>query len=59
MTIVAISREMGSEGYAIGEAGAKALGFEYVDRQIILEAAQKYGVPEATLTAAAERRPSL
>ena len=59
MTIVAISREMGSEGYTIGEAVAKALGFEYVDRQIILEAAQKYGVPEATLTAAAERRPSL
>ena len=59
MTIVAISREMGSEGYAIGAAVAKALGFAYVDRQIILEAAQAYGVPEATLTAVTERRPAL
>ena len=59
MTIVAISREMGSEGYAIGAAVAKALGFEYIDRQIILQAAQAHGVPEATLAEAADRRPSL
>jgi cytidylate kinase len=59
MTIVAISREMGSEGYAIGAAVAKALGFEYVDRQIILQAAQAHGIPEATLTDAADRHPSL
>ncbi len=59
MTIVAISREMGSEGYAIGAAVAKALGFEYIDRQIILQAAHAHGVPEATLAAVADRRPSL
>ena len=59
MTIVAISREMGSEGYAIAAAVAKALGFEYVDRQIILKAAQAHGVPEATLADAAERPPSV
>ncbi len=59
MTIVAISREMGSEGYAIGAAAAKALGFEYVDRQIILEAAHAHGMPEAMMADVADRRPSL
>jgi cytidylate kinase len=59
MTIVAISREMGSGGYEIGAAVAKALGFEYVNRQILLEAAHAHGVPEATLVDVVERRPSL
>ena len=59
MTIVAISREMGSGGYEIGAAVAKALNFEYVNRQILLEAAHAYGVPEAKLVDVVERRPSL
>ncbi len=59
MTIVAISREMGSGGYEIGAAVAKALNFEYVDRQILLRAAQAHGVPEAKLVEAVERRLSL
>ncbi len=59
MTIVAISREMGSGGYEIGAAVAKALHFEYVDRQILLEAAHAHGVPEATLVDVVARRPSL
>lgn len=59
MTIVAISREMGSGGYEIGAAVAKALNFEYVNRQILLEAAHAYGVPEAMLVDVVERRPSL
>ncbi len=59
MTIVAISREMGSGGYEIGAAVAKALGFEYVNRQILLEAAHAYGVSEATLEDVVTRRPRL
>jgi len=59
MTIVAISREMGSGGYEIGAAVAKALNFEYVNRQILLEAAHAHGVPEAKLVEAVERRLSL
>ncbi len=59
MTIVAISREMGSGGYEIGAAVAKALNFEYVDRQILLQAAHAHGVPEATLVDVVERRLSL
>jgi cytidylate kinase len=59
MTIVAISREMGSGGYEIGAAVAKALGFAYVNRQILLEAAQAHGVPVAALVDVVERRPRL
>jgi cytidylate kinase len=59
MTIVAISREMGSGGYEIGAAVAKALGFEYVNRQILLTAAHAHGVPEATLEDVVARRPSV
>lgn len=59
MTIVAISREMGSGGYEIGAAVAQALSFEYVNRQILLEAVHAHGVPEATLVDVVERRPSL
>jgi cytidylate kinase len=59
MTIVAISREMGSGGYEIGAAVAKALQFEYVNRQILLEAAHAHGVPEAELIAAVDHRLSL
>ncbi len=59
MTIVAISREMGSGGYEIGEAVATALHFEYVNRQILLEAAHAYGVPVAALVDVVERRPRL
>jgi cytidylate kinase len=59
MTIVAISREMGSGGYEIGAAVAKALDFEYVNRQILLEAVHAHGVPEATLDDVVARRPSL
>jgi cytidylate kinase len=59
MTIVAISREMGSGGYEIGAALAKALNFEYVDRQILLQAVHAHGVPEARLVDVVERRLSL
>ncbi len=59
MTIVAISREMGSGGYEIGAAVAKALHFEYVDRQILLQAVHAHGVPEARLVDVVERRLSL
>jgi cytidylate kinase len=59
MTIVAISRELGSGGNAIAAAVAKALNFEYVEREILLQAAQMHGVPEAKLADVDERRLSL
>ncbi len=59
MTIVAISRELGSGGNAIAAAVAKALNFGYVEREIILRAAQAHGVPEEKMADVEERRLSL
>lgn len=59
MTIVAISRELGSGGNAIAAAVAKALNFEYVEREILLQAAQAHGVPEEKIADVDERRLSL
>jgi cytidylate kinase len=59
MTIVAISRELGSGGNAIAAAVAKALKFEFVGRRILLQAAQAHGVSEEKITDIDERRLSL
>ncbi len=59
MTIVAISRELGSGGNTIAAAVAKALNFEYVEREILLRAAQAHGVPEEKIADVDERRLSL
>jgi len=59
MTIVAISREIGSNGDAVAAAVAKALNFQYVEREIILQAAHAHGVPEEKIADVDERRLSL
>ncbi|MBI4537219.1 MAG: cytidylate kinase family protein [candidate division NC10 bacterium] len=59
MTIVAISREMGSGGYEIAAAVAKALNFEYVDREILMHAARVHEVPEEKIVDVADRHLSL
>lgn len=59
MIIVAVSREMGSGGYEIASAVAKALNFEYVDREILLRAARVHEVPEEKIADVDERRLSL
>jgi cytidylate kinase len=59
MTIVAISREMGSGGYEVASAAAKILGFDYVDREILLHAARVHDVSEEKITDVAERHLSL
>jgi cytidylate kinase len=59
MTIVAISRELGSGGSALAAAVAKALNFEYVEREILLQAAQAHGVPMERIAEVDERRLSL
>jgi cytidylate kinase len=55
MAIIAISRQMGSGGYAIAEAVAKALNYDYADRQMIMHAARAYDVPEEEIAKVAER----
>jgi len=59
MTIVAISRELGSGGNALAAAVAKALNFEYVEREILLRAARVHEVPEEKIAEVDERRLSL
>lgn len=59
MTIIAISREMGSGGYEVAAETAKALGFTYVDREILLLAARAHAVPEEKITDVADRHLSL
>ena len=59
MTIVAISREMGSGGYEVAAAVAKVLGFQYVDREILLHAARVHDVSEEKITDVADRHLSL
>lgn len=56
MAIIAISRQMGSGGYTIAAAVARALKYDYADRQMIIDAAKAFDVPEAKLAEVAEHR---
>jgi cytidylate kinase len=49
MTIITISREMGSGGTALGRLLASALDYVLIDKEIILRAAQKARVKEETV----------
>jgi len=59
MPIVTIAHETGSGGPEIGAALAARLGYRYVDREMISQAALKYGVVEDRLTQLDETKPSL
>jgi cytidylate kinase len=56
--IVTIARQSGAQGETVGRAVADALGWSYVDREIIAQAAVMANVSEATIEQA-ERVPSL
>jgi cytidylate kinase len=53
--VLAISRQLGSGGSAIGQAVASRLGLRYADRDILREAALALGVDEALLEPLEER----
>jgi cytidylate kinase len=59
MAIVTIAHETGSGGPEIGIELAKRLGYRYVDRDMLSEAALRYGVTEDKLTELDEKKPSL
>ncbi len=59
MAVVTVSSEMGSGGPEIGAGLAQRLGYKYVDREVISEAARRYGLPEQKLADLDERKPSL
>jgi cytidylate kinase len=59
MPIVTIAHETGSGGPDIGMALAERLGYRYVDREMLSQAAKQYGVTEDKLTKLDETKPSL
>jgi len=58
-TIIVISRQMGSGGTYTGYLLAKELGFKYVDREILRQAAQRLGTDERWLEQYEERSSGL
>jgi CMP/dCMP kinase len=48
-TVVCISRTDGADGEAVGIAVASELGYRYVDREVVLRAAEKAHVDRATI----------
>jgi cytidylate kinase len=59
MSIVAISQTLGSLGDEIGRQLARALSYEFADREIILKAAEQFGEGVRDLDRLTETRPSL
>jgi cytidylate kinase len=58
MAIVTISSELGAGGPEIGAALAKHLEYRYLDREVIAEAANRYGLAETKLIRLDESKPS-
>ena len=54
-TVVTVSRLMGSGGSLIGQRIAKRLGYQYVDREILHQAAEYLGAEEDSLAGREER----
>jgi len=59
MSIVAISETHGSHGTEIGRELARALGWEFADREIIAKAAERYGEAAMELQRVTEEKPTL
>ena len=59
MGIVAISQTLGSLGDEIGRELARTLSWEFADREIIAQAAQRYGEGLMALEHVTEEKPSL
>ena len=59
MTVVTMSSEIGSGASEIGAALAQRMTYRFVDREVISEAARRYGLVEAKLAGLDERKPSL
>lgn len=58
MAIITISRGTFSGGIAVAEALGKKLGYPCISKEIILDAAEEFGIPEDKLIAAMEKPPN-
>jgi cytidylate kinase len=59
MATVTLSRQYGAGGLRVGPALAEALGFKFVDREIVEEAARRLGVEQEVAQSRDERAPAL
>ncbi len=57
MPIITITRGAFSGGQALAEQVASVLGYKCVSREVLIEASQRYGVPEAKFTEILESAP--
>jgi CMP/dCMP kinase len=58
-TVITLSRQLGSGGAFIGYSVAKELGYQYIDREILRQAAQRLGMDAGALEHLDERSASL
>jgi cytidylate kinase len=59
MAIITISRGLFSSGQALAEQVAKMLGYRSMSRELLLEAAKRYEIPEAKFTELLETSPDV
>ena len=59
MSIITISRGLFSSGQALAERVAEKLGYRSMSRELLLEAAKRYEIPEARLTELMETPPEV
>jgi len=59
MGVVAISQTIGSLGDDIGQKLAESLGYKFADREVITEAAERFGEESLDLIRVTEEKPSL
>lgn len=58
MSLIVISREMGSGGTQLGRAVAQRLSYRFADREVLLEGLKRYRVREESLSQLEEGRPT-
>src|SRR5713101_9460631 len=58
MAILVISHQMGAGGPEIGMALAQRLGYRYVNQELLLDAARRYGLAEERLSHLDESKPT-
>src|SRR5204862_190393 len=58
MAILVISHQMGAGGPEIGMALAQRLGYRYVNQELLLDAARRYGLAEGRLSHLDESKPT-
>lgn len=57
MPIITLSRQFGAGGAAVGRLVARRFDAEYLDREVVFEAARRAGVPDAIADELDERAP--